>query len=202
MTQQYWQGDLVQAKRKPDRLLLRSYVEGSNGLWFCFTLEGSWWSLYQTLHSNCSVKKFTTPKSTLYLGNCSPKREYPKREGKWALSYWAVATILLRSSVCFISLPCTNFCRGIWYQESPKAWRRLYYMELLAKRFRVTPRRHRGLMTDSLNGRFFFRSSLIILSLKCIVVVLFNNALQQRFREIVYPEHTITNMKQHVSRLL
>ena len=59
-------------------------------------------------------------------------------------------------------------------------------MGLLAKRFGVTPRRHRGLMTDSLNGRFFFRSSLITLSLKCIVIVLFNNALQQRFRDIAY----------------
>ena len=74
------------------------------------------------------------------------------------------------------------------------------YMGLLAKRFRVTPRRHRGFITDSLNGRFFFRSSLITLSLKCIVIVLFN-ALQQRFREIVHPENTITNMKQHISRL-
>ena len=30
------------------------------------------------------------------------------------------------------------------------------YMGLLAKRFRVTLRRHRGFMADSLNGRFFF----------------------------------------------
>ena len=74
-------------------------------------------------------------------------------------------------------------------------------MGLLAKRFGVRLRRHRGFMTDSLNGRFFFRSSLITLSLKCIVIVLFNNALQQRFREIVYPEHTITIMKQHINRL-
>ena len=74
-------------------------------------------------------------------------------------------------------------------------------MGLLAKRFRVTPRRHRGFITDSLNGRFFFRSSLITLSLKCIVIVLFNNALLQRFREIVYPENTITNMKKHISGL-
>ena len=112
--------------RKPDRLLLRSFVEGSYGLWFCFTVEGSWWSLYQTLHSDSSVKRFTTPKSNLYLGNCSSKREYPRREGKWALSYRAVAKILLKSSICFISLPCTNFCRSIWYQESPKAWRCFY----------------------------------------------------------------------------
>lgn len=75
------------------------------------------------------------------------------------------------------------------------------YMGLLAKCFGVTLRRHRGFMTDSLNERFFvFRSSLITLSLKCIVI-LFNNSLQQRFREIVYPEHTITNMKKHISRL-
>ena len=59
------------------------------------------------------LKSSKTPKSKLYLGNCSPKREYPRREGKWALSYRAVAKILLRSSICFISLPCTSFCRGI-----------------------------------------------------------------------------------------
>ena len=73
-------------------------------------------------------------------------------------------------------------------------------MGLLAKRFGLTLRRHRGSMTDSLNGRFFLCSSLINLSLKCIVILL-NNALQQRFREIVYPEHTITTMKKHISRL-
>ena len=67
-----------------------------------------------------------TPKSKLYLGNCCLRREYTRREGKWALSYWAVAKILLRSSISFISLPCTSFCRGFWYQEATKAWRRLY----------------------------------------------------------------------------
>ena len=139
--------------RKPDRLLLRSYVEGSYGLWFCFTLEGSWWSLYQTLHSDSSVKRFTTPKSNLYLGNCSSKREYPRREGKLALSYRAVAKIVLKFSICFISLPCTNFCRSIWYRSRLKL--EDVSMGLLAKRFGVTPRRHRGFMTDSLNGRFF-----------------------------------------------
>ena len=96
---------------------------------------------------------------------------------------------MLKSSICFISLPCSR----LKLED--------FSMGLLAKRFGVTLRRHRGFMTDSLNGRFFFRSILITLSLKCIVIVLFNNALQQRFREIVYPEHTITIMKQHINRL-
>lgn len=112
--------------RKPDRLLLRSYVEGSNGLWFCLLLKA-----YDDLFINpftliAQLRSSQTPKSKLYLGNCPPKREYLRREGKWALLYWAVAKILLRSSICFISLPCTSFCRGISYQETPKAWSRLY----------------------------------------------------------------------------
>ena len=38
------------------------------------------------------LRSSQTPKSKLYLGNClSFKREYPRREGNWALSYWAVA---------------------------------------------------------------------------------------------------------------
>ena len=36
------------------------------------------------------------------------------------------------------------------------------YMGLLAKRFGVTPRRHRGFMTDSLNGRFFSGEALLL----------------------------------------
>ena len=36
------------------------------------------------------------------------------------------------------------------------------YMGLLAKRFGVTPRRHRGFMTDSLNGRFFSVQALLL----------------------------------------
>ena len=88
---------------------------------------------------------------------------------------------------------------GVFGTRSPLKLEDIY-MGLLAKRFSVTPRRHRGFMKASLNGRFFFHSSLITSSLKCIVI-LFNNALQKRFREIVYPEHTITNMKKHISRL-
>ena len=56
-------------------------------------------------------------------------------------------------------------------------------MGLLAKRFGVTPIHDRFI-----ERKIFFRSSLIALSLKCIVI-LFDYALQQRFREIAYQGH-------------
>ena len=70
----------------------------------------------------------------------------------------------------------------------PKAWRRLYGVagETLSCKAKASSWIHDRFIEWKI---FFFRSSLITLSLKCIVIVLFNNALQQRFLEIVYPEH-------------
>lgn len=84
---------------------------------------------------------------------------------------------------------------GVFDTRSPLT-REDVYMGLLAKSFGVTPRSHRGFMRDSFMEDIFFRSSLIADKLKCIVT-LFNYVLQQRFREIAYSEHTITNMKKH-----
>ena len=145
--------------RKPDRLLSRSYVEGSNGLWFCFTLIKAYDHVF--INPFILIAHFSqTPKSKLYLGNCCLRREYPRREGKWALSYWAVAKILLRSSICFISLPCTSFCRGFWYQEATKAWRRLY--GVVGETLWCNAKASCGFMTDSLNGRFFSFQALLL----------------------------------------
>ena len=124
-----------------------------------------------------------TSKSKLYLGNCSLKREYPRREMKWALPYWAVVEILLRSSICFIPLTRTSFCRGIWYQEAAKAWRRLY--GVAGETLWCNAKASSWIHDRFIEWKIFFRSSLVALLLKCIVL-LFDCALQQRFREIAY----------------
>ena len=100
------------------------------------------------------LKSSKTPKSKLYLGNCSPKREYPRREGKWALSYRAVAKILLRSIAYVLSHYLVQAFVGVFDTRSRLKLEDVY-MGLLAKSFHVTPRRHSGFMTDSLNRRFF-----------------------------------------------
>ena len=171
--------------RKPDRLLWRSYVEGSNGLWFCFTLIKAYDHVF--INPFILITHFSqTPKSKLYLGNCCLRREYPRREGKWALSYWAVAKILLRFSICFISLPCTSFRRGFWYQEATKAWRRLY--GVAGETLWCNAKASSWIHDRFIEWKIFFLSSLVALSLKCIVI-LFDYALQQRFREIAYQGH-------------
>ena len=124
-----------------------------------------------------------TSQSKLYLGNCSLKGEYPRREMKWALPYWVVANIFLRSSICFISLLRTSFCRGIWYQETAKAWRRLY--GVAGETLWCNAKASSWIHDRFIEWKIFFRSSLVALLLKCIVI-LFDHALQQRFREIAY----------------
>ena len=124
-----------------------------------------------------------TSQSKLHLGNCSLKRKYPRREMKWALPYWVVAKIFLRSSICFISLPRTSFCRSIWYQEVAKAWRRLY--GVAGETLWCNAKASSWIHDRFIEWKIFFRSSLVALLLKCIVI-LFDYALQQRFREIAY----------------
>ena len=100
-----------------------------------------------------------TSKSKLYLGNCSLKREYPRREMKWALPYCAVAKICLGPAYVLSHYLVRAFV-GVFDTRRPLKLEDVY-MGLLAKRFDVTPRRHRGFMTDSVNGRFFSVQALL-----------------------------------------
>ena len=139
-----------------------------------------------------------TSKSKLYLGNCSLKREYPRREMKWALPYWAVAKILLRSSICFIPLTRTSFCRGIWYQQAAKAWRRLY--GVAGETLWCNAKASSWIHDRFIEWKIFFRSSLVALLLKCIVLLITTKTSWDSL-SAAHSEHTITNMKKHISRL-
>ena len=105
------QGDLVQGSQIDSYHDLKLKVQ--MGIDFVLLLKAHDDLFINPFTLIAQLKSSKTPKSKLYLGNCSPKREYRRGKGKWALSYRAEAKILLRSSIYFISLPCTSFCRGI-----------------------------------------------------------------------------------------
>ena len=75
------QGDLVQ------RSQIDAYHDLTLKVQMCFDFVLLLKAYDSTFTLIAQLRSSQTPKSKLYLGNCPPKREYPRREEKWALSY-------------------------------------------------------------------------------------------------------------------
>lgn len=129
-----------------------------------------------------------TPKSRLYLGNVA-KRSKPEREGKWALSYKEYQRKIL-----------PKFCLGPAYVLSVDLVRQFVnifdpknplkledvYIGLLAERIGITPRGHRGFMTNK-SRQCSQNSELIVMheAAPYCIIKLFNKALEERFRQVI-----------------
>ena len=59
------------------------------------------------------LRSSQTPKSKLHQGNYPPNENIQEGRGSGRCHTELLPKILLRSSICFISLPRTSFCRGI-----------------------------------------------------------------------------------------